>query len=554
MKEKTMNYIILDMEWNQALNRAATVRSPIVLNGEIIQIGAIKADENFNLLDRLKINVRPKFYKKMNPYVQEITGISSLDLTCGESFPQAFRRFSAWCGEDFRFITWGFDDIGILSDNLKLHGLDDSYGRNYINLQLIFNRQTNAQQLQCSLSTAAESLGIPIDVQVHDAANDAYLTYEVCKKLDMALGIAEYAELSSGISEPIFKDAVQDVKDCKTMLRDKRVMDLKCVECQKKLAFGEWLFSNGKNCKTVTECSCGRMYQVKLKAAFVSEGNYTVVRSVFEASKDDKSAFEEKLNKKNEARERRKKQTNQKEVKEKNMKKVALIDLDGTLLPFVQDDFVKIYFGELCKKLSPFGYTEPQKVVADIWAGTKKMVMNDGSRLNCEAFWEEFRARNPEKADVKHVCDEFYTNEFDRARVCLKESRDLKGMIERLKNAGYEVVLSTNPIFPPCGVETRLKWVNLTAEDFAFVTHYDNSKFCKPNPKYFEEILGKIGRKPEECIVVGNSVAEDIAPAKKLGIDAFLVTDFLENPENADISDIPNGTLEEAEKYLLGRK
>ena len=302
-----MNYIILDMEWNQALNRAATVRSPIILNGEIIQIGAIKTDESFNLIDRLKINVRPKYYKKMNPYVQEITGISSVDLTCGESFPQAFRRFSAWCGESFRFITWGFDDIGILSDNLKLHGMDDSYGRNYINLQLIFNRQTGAQQLQCSLSSAAESLGIPIDVQVHDAANDAYLTYEVCKKLNMAMGIAEYAELSSGISEPIFKDAVQNVEDCKTMLRDKRVTEFRCIECEKKLTTGELLFSNGKNCKTIAECECGRLFLIKLKAAFVADGNYTVVRSVYEASESDRTAFVEKLKKKAEARERRKK-------------------------------------------------------------------------------------------------------------------------------------------------------------------------------------------------------------------------------------------------------
>lgn len=302
-----MNYIILDMEWNQALNRAATVRSPIILNGEIIQIGAVKTDESFNFIDRLKINVRPKYYKKMNPYVEEITGISSLDLTCGESFPQAFRRFSAWCGDDFRFITWGFDDIGILSDNLKLHGLDDAFGRNYINLQLIFNRQTGAQQLQCSLSSAAESLGIPIDVQVHDAANDAFLTYEVCKKLNMAMGIAEYAELSSGISEPLFKDAVQNVEDCKTMLRDRRVTELRCPECGKRLSVGEWLFSNGRNCKTVAGCECGKLYTVKLKASFVTEGNYTVVRSVYGASESEAEAFAEKLRKKAEARKRHRK-------------------------------------------------------------------------------------------------------------------------------------------------------------------------------------------------------------------------------------------------------
>ena len=56
-----MYYIILDMEWNQALDRAHTVEKPVLLRGEIIQIGAVKADEHFELVDTLKINVAPKY-------------------------------------------------------------------------------------------------------------------------------------------------------------------------------------------------------------------------------------------------------------------------------------------------------------------------------------------------------------------------------------------------------------------------------------------------------------------------------------------------------------
>ena len=52
----------------------------------------------------------------------------------------------------------------------------------------------------------------------------------------------------------------------------------------------------------------------------------------------------------------------------------VLFDLDGTLLPFEQDDFVKIYFSELCRKLAPMGY-EPQHTVKSVWGGTKAMVM-----------------------------------------------------------------------------------------------------------------------------------------------------------------------------------
>lgn len=298
-----MNYIIMDLEWNQAVNPSKTVRTPLLLYGEIIQIGAVKTDEKFNLIDKIKINVRPKYYKKMNPHVAQITGITDMQLTAGETFPQAFRRFSAWCGEEFRFITWGFDDLGMLADNLTLHGLDPSFGSDYINLQLIYNRQLKSEHLQCALSTAAESLEIPLDVQVHDAFNDAFLTYEVCKKLDMALGVAEYSEYSSAVQAPLFKDAVNDIEDLKKMVSDSRVVGLKCPKCGEALSLRQWLFNSGKSCKTVADCAaCNESFLVKLKACMITEHNYTVMRTVFAASEEDISSYETKLQKREERR------------------------------------------------------------------------------------------------------------------------------------------------------------------------------------------------------------------------------------------------------------
>ncbi len=330
-----MNYIIFDMEWNQAFCAAKMVRSPVLLHGEIIQIGAVKTDENFNFLDKIKINIRPKFYKQMNPHVRKITGITDVQLTAGETFPQAFKRFSEWCGENFRFITWGFDDVGVLSDNLTLHGLDPSFGSNYINLQLIYNRQVKSEHLQCALSAAAEKLGIPLDVQVHDAMNDAYLTYEVCQKLDMQLGIAEYAEYTAAAAPQLFKDAVNGVSDPRKMLFDKRVTDLKCPHCGQKLPFSEWLFGNGKSCRTVTRCACGEFVTVKLKAVTIAENDNTVIRTIHAASQKELDEFAAKLAKREERRKKvaamRKKAENKegKEDKENNGAKEKIDDNNG---------------------------------------------------------------------------------------------------------------------------------------------------------------------------------------------------------------------------------
>lgn len=223
--------------------------------------------------------------------------------------------------------------------------------------------------------------------------------------------------------------------------------------------------------------------------------------------------------------------------------------MDGTLIPFEQEDFIKVYFGELCKKLAPLGY-DPDHTVKSIWAGTKAMIKNDGSKLNSEVFWEVFNSMNEGKPDAKALCDEFYTKEFNKAQCIVKYAVDRKPLIEKLRAKGLKVVLATNPLFPSDGMNTRMAWVGLSPEDFDHVTHYDNSTYCKPFPGYFREIMDKLGVKPEECIMIGNSVQDDMA-AVNAGMKVFLVPEWLENPQQADYSALPQGTLDEAVEYAL---
>ncbi len=227
----------------------------------------------------------------------------------------------------------------------------------------------------------------------------------------------------------------------------------------------------------------------------------------------------------------------------------VMLDMDGTLIPFEQEDFIKVYFGELCRKLAPLGY-QPDSTVKSIWAGTRAMVNNDGSRLNSEVFWEVFNSMNEGMPDAKVLCDEFYTNEFNRARSILKYEVSRRELIRRLRDSGLRVVLATNPMFPSDGMNTRLGWVGLSPEDFDLVTHYDNCTCCKPSPKYFTDIAQTLGVKPEECLMIGNSVQDDMAAAAA-GLSVYLVPEFLENPQNADYSVFPQGTLAEAVDYAL---
>ena len=96
---------------------------------------------------------------------------------------------------------------------------------------------------------------------------------------------------------------------------------------------------------------------------------------------------------------------------------------------------------------------------------------------------------------------------------------------------GYDVALATNPIFPSIATRKRISWTGLSYDDFSLVTTYENSSYCKPNLKYYEEILNKLGYKPEECLMVGNDVVEDMI-AKKLGMKVFLLPNCLINKNN----------------------
>lgn len=231
------------------------------------------------------------------------------------------------------------------------------------------------------------------------------------------------------------------------------------------------------------------------------------------------------------------------------MIKTVMFDLDGTLLPLFQEDFVKVYFGLLCKKLAPLGY-QPDDTVKAIWAGTKGMAKNDGSKINEEIFWEVFREMMQGLPEAKPLCDEFYTKEFDGVKSVLKYDVSRRALIDKLKAAGLRLVLATNPVFPTDAFRTRLKWVGLDYSDFEYVTDYSNSRFCKPNPAYYKEIMDKLSLDPAECLMIGNNVTEDMAAAKA-GMNVFLVPEFLENPDVADYSGFPQGTLEEAAQYAL---
>lgn len=227
----------------------------------------------------------------------------------------------------------------------------------------------------------------------------------------------------------------------------------------------------------------------------------------------------------------------------------VMFDLDGTLLPMDYDDFTKGYFKFLAAKLMPHGY-EPKSLIDSIWAGTKAMVMNDGTRSNEEAFWAKFATIHGEKGLIdRPLFEEFYSVDFQKAQAFCGFNPKAAEIVHFLKDHGIRVILATNPIFPSYATESRTRWAGLEPSDFELVTTYENIGWCKPNPEYYREILHRQNLTGEECIMVGNDVIEDLA-AEKAGIKTFLITDCLINKENKDISACPHGDFDALRDYL----
>lgn len=229
--------------------------------------------------------------------------------------------------------------------------------------------------------------------------------------------------------------------------------------------------------------------------------------------------------------------------------KAVFFDLDGTLLPMDMDEFVKTYFALLSRRMAKFGY-DPKDLVSTIWAGTKAMIKNDGAVPNEKVFWQAFADKYGEEclADEEKF-DEYYNNEFLKVHDICGFNSLAKEAVGKIKKAGMRVVLATQPIFPSVATMHRTRWAGLDISDFEMFTAYENIGYCKPNPDYYKEICNRIGLEPQECLMVGNDVDDDMV-AETIGMKVFLLTDCLVNQSGKDIQQYPHGDFNALMKYL----
>lgn len=211
-----------------------------------------------------------------------------------------------------------------------------------------------------------------------------------------------------------------------------------------------------------------------------------------------------------------------------------LFDLDGTVLPVDLLLFEKIYFQELANTFSDL--MTPDELAKNIWGSTKAMVQNIEYRTNEEVFMEDFTSRiNTDITALQKRFDDFYDTDFFKIKEAVRDVKCMKDSVKLLKGKGYNLVIATNPLFPAKAIHHRIRWAGFEPEYFSYISTFEKNHYCKPQLKYYEEILKDIDKRPEDCLMVGNDVQEDII-AGKLGIKTFLITNNLLHRTEDDIA------------------
>jgi FMN phosphatase YigB (HAD superfamily) len=225
-----------------------------------------------------------------------------------------------------------------------------------------------------------------------------------------------------------------------------------------------------------------------------------------------------------------------------------LFDLDGTLLPIDMILFEKLYFKELSKNFADI--ISPSELAKNIWSSTKLMVENTEFKTNEEIFMADFTTRmNIQLPVLEERFNNFYDTNFLKIKDYVLDIHSIKESVKILKSKGYTVALATNPLFPEKAIHHRIRWAGFQPEDFSYISTFEKSHYCKPQLEYYQEILKDIKRSPEDCLMVGNDVQEDLI-SKKLGLQTYLITNNLLHRTDEEIITDYTGEYEDFYEFV----
>lgn len=303
-----MDYIVLDLEWNQGQKPRPKVDAPLF---EIIEIGALKLNENFELVDIYESLVKPQIHHSMHKITADLVHLKMSDLKGGRPFELVAKEFLDWCGEDYTFCIWGVQDLTEWQKNMEYYHMSPlSNGPiPYYDVQKLYGIYSGDKKKRAALHNVVEAEQmVEEDVSFHRALGDAYYTARVLKHIandDLLKMLSfdtyhipadkrkqiywKFDDYTKFISRGFYERA--------EMMGDKGVSCMKCIHCERSLRKKVPWFTpnNGKHYYTIAECRKHGLMKGKIRVRRSKDEKYYVIKTIKAISKQE---AEEVLSKK----------------------------------------------------------------------------------------------------------------------------------------------------------------------------------------------------------------------------------------------------------------
>ncbi|MBR2572501.1 MAG: exonuclease domain-containing protein [Clostridia bacterium] len=278
-----VEFVVLDLEWNQypGSSRAPVSRSGFVMMNEIVQIGAVRTDERFHVLNTFAANVRLRGNRKLSWQVARVITLTEEELKSGISFPEAYRALRRFCDGASGILSWGIDDQKVLLGNSQFYRLPPMQ-QPWYDAQNLYRTQLTGENPRTSLESAEAHYELESQSrQAHDALSDALTAARVLSRFDAAEVLGRYQDvenvsprrgLFSG-STPVFLK--------QNLARDyARHQVLPCPVCGQPLKYGNLRFGRKENWQEVRGCPDHGEYIGRFHLRCRSGRYYSVLFSV----------------------------------------------------------------------------------------------------------------------------------------------------------------------------------------------------------------------------------------------------------------------------------
>lgn len=271
-----MNYIILDLEWNQSSSGEEEVSR--ILPFEIIEFGAVKLNSERKIVDTFSELVKPQVYHEMHHITKKLIHLQMEQLEEGCPFAEVMERFRRFCGTDYIFCTWGPLDLTELQRNINYYGLEQMADGPFpfLDVQKLFSIGCEDRKSRRALEYAIDFLNIEKDIPFHRAFSDAYYTAKVlaCLQEEVLKNYSfdvfhlphDKASEIHAVFDTYAKYISRAFADKTEAMADKTVTATKCYICHRSLRKKiRWFSPNGKHYYSVSYCDKHGFMKAKIR-------------------------------------------------------------------------------------------------------------------------------------------------------------------------------------------------------------------------------------------------------------------------------------------------